>query len=69
MSEVEVAFWRSNCFFFSYTNPGSLKIFLITLIGWEKATSQNLLLACLHDQNKSGFFGVLVFNQPIRESE
>jgi len=25
-----------------------------------------ILLACLHDQNKSGFFEGLAFNQPIR---
>jgi len=26
----------------------------------------NLIIACLHDQNKSGIFGGPAFNQPIR---
>jgi len=29
-------------------------------------TNKNVILACLHDQNKSGFFGGPAFFQPIR---
>jgi len=37
-------------------------VFFSTFIGKKLS----ILLACLHDQNKSGFFGGPAFIQPIR---
>jgi len=69
-------FWRAG---FYPANQSNLKSFWKALIGWKKAgplkkpllfwscIQAKSLLACLHDQNKSDFFGGPAFNWPIRE--
>jgi len=52
--------------FLSRIFSSQLKVIKNKLSKWKKIGWKKALLACLHDQNKRGFFGVPDFIQPIR---